>query len=304
MSETRIRLGTRLGVRLRPEARERVDVPDVPRPRVPDQVMLPLLDRIVRQSLDEDYEVVARRKQAELKAARARRRARNRGLARNRQRPAKPAPPRVRPRRVAAAVMAVFGVLVAIAAVQTARNAPAANAGRASLIEQIQERRATVTRLQGRLDRLQASVTGLRETASQTAEAEQVLAARSERIASRTGFAAVRGPGIRITVDDTPDGDITQVVRSSDLAMLVDGLWSAGAEAMAVNNLRITPLTAFSNVGPGRAPGRQASRGAVRAGGRRRPRHPRRGPAGQLVRAALLLPQGQPRLPVRDQEGG
>ena len=36
--------------------------PDTPRPDVPDQVMMPLLDRIVRQSLDEDYRVVAARK--------------------------------------------------------------------------------------------------------------------------------------------------------------------------------------------------------------------------------------------------
>jgi len=32
--------------------------------------------------------------------------------------------------------------------------------------------------------------------------------------------------------------------------MLVDGLWNAGAEAIAVNDLRLTALTAFANVGP------------------------------------------------------
>ena len=37
--------------------------PDTPRPDVPDEVMMPLLDRIVQQSLDEDYRVVAARKQ-------------------------------------------------------------------------------------------------------------------------------------------------------------------------------------------------------------------------------------------------
>ena len=39
----------------------------------------------------------------------------------------------------------------------------------------------------------------------------------------RTGFTAVTGPGVRITVDDAPGGDVTQVVRDSDLAILVIG---------------------------------------------------------------------------------
>ena len=60
-----------------------------PTTELPDQVVMPLLDRIVRESLDEDYEVVASGK-----AARARsRRGRGPGRPRNDQRPPKPAPP-------------------------------------------------------------------------------------------------------------------------------------------------------------------------------------------------------------------
>jgi uncharacterized protein YlxW (UPF0749 family) len=215
----------------------RAHLPDAPRPDLPDQVMMPLLDRIVRQSLDEDYQVVARRE------AQARRK-RPAG-----KRAAPTAPPRVRPRRVAAAVMAVFGVLVAIAAVQTSQQAPEANASRHSLIAQVQARRGTVSRLQGRIDRLQTTIATQRGALSEAVEDEQVLTTRTERIGVRTGYVAVRGPGVRITLDDTPDGDITQVVRASDLAMLVDGLWNAGAEAIAVNDLRLTATTAFANVG-------------------------------------------------------
>jgi uncharacterized protein YlxW (UPF0749 family) len=146
--------------------------------------------------------------------------------------------------------MSVFGLLVALAAVQTSRNAPEANASRDSLIEQVQARRANVANLQDRLDRLRASTTDLRATlASQSAD-QQALAARIERLEVRTGFSAVTGPGVRITVDDAPDGDATQQVRDSDLATLVDGLWNAGAEAISVNDKRLTNLTAFDNVGP------------------------------------------------------
>src|SRR5262245_33288711 len=165
---------------------------------LPDQVVMPLLDRIVRQSLDEDYEVVARRKAAQTRP----RKGRAAGKPGDSQRPAKPAPPPGRPRRVAAAVMAVFGVIVAIAAVQTSRNAPETSAGRASLIEQVQARRDNVADLQGRLERLQESTTDLRATVAQAGEDEQAMNARNERVAGRTGFAAVHGPGVRITVDD------------------------------------------------------------------------------------------------------
>jgi uncharacterized protein YlxW (UPF0749 family) len=217
--------------------------PDTPRPDVPDQVMMPLLDRIVRQSLDEDYSVVAARKKRS-------RRGRPPGRPLGRYRPPAPPPRPGRPRQVAAVVMSVFGVLVALAAVQTSRNAPEANASRDSLIEQVQARRATVANLQERLDRLRASTTDLRSTLAGQSADEQALAARIERLEVRTGFSAVTGPGVRITVDDAPDGDATQQVRDSDLATLVDGLWNAGAEAISVNDKRLTNLTAFDNVGP------------------------------------------------------
>jgi uncharacterized protein YlxW (UPF0749 family) len=217
--------------------------PDTPRPDVPDQVMMPLLDRIVRQSLDEDYRVVAARKKRS-------RRGRPPGRPLSRYRPPAPPPRLGRPRQVAAVVMSVFGLLVALAAVQTSRNAPEANASRDSLIEQVQARRANVANLQERLDRLRASTTDLRATLAGQSADQQALAARIERLEVRTGFSAVTGPGVRITVDDAPDGDATQQVRDSDLATLVDGLWNAGAEAISVNDKRLTNLTAFDNVGP------------------------------------------------------
>ncbi len=204
---------------------------------------MPLLDRIVRQSLDEDYRVVAARKKRS-------RRGRPPGRPLSRHRPPLPPPRSGRPRQVAAVVMAVFGVLVSIAAVQTARNAPEASASRASLIEQVQTRRDTVANLQEKLDRLRSSTTDLRATLALQTGDEQALAARIERLEVRTGFVAVTGPGLRITVDDAPDGDATQQVRDSDLATLVDGLWNAGAEAISVNDKRLTNLTAFDNVGP------------------------------------------------------
>ena len=197
--------------------------------------------------------------------------------------------------------MAVFGVLVAIAAVQTSRNAPEANASRASLIEQIQARRDNVAALQERLERLRTSTTDLRAALAQAEEDGQVLAARIERLEARTGLAPVSGPGLRITVDDAPDGDVTQQVRDSDLAILVDGLWNAGAEAISVNGKRLTNLTAFDNVGPADPHRHHAAGAAVHHPRGGRSRHPRRRPAREHLRPAVVLPGRQPGLRLRHQ---
>ena len=50
-------------------------------------------------------------------------------------------------------------------------------------------------------------------------------------------------------VDDNPIGDDVQLVADSDLAKLVDGLWEAGAEAIAINDQRLNPLGAIRNIG-------------------------------------------------------
>ena len=55
---------------------------------------------------------------------------------------------------------------------------------------------------------------------------------------------------MRITVDDPPDPtDTTELVRDEDLAWLVDGLWEAGAEAIAINDQRLNALGSIRNVG-------------------------------------------------------
>ena len=67
--------------------------------------------------------------------------------------------------------------------------------------------------------------------------------------------------------------DPNDEVRDEDLATLVDGLWQAGAEAIAINGIRLTALSGIRNTGRGH-PGQQpAAHPAVRRGGHRRQRH-------------------------------
>jgi uncharacterized protein YlxW (UPF0749 family) len=190
---------------------------------------VPLLTLITQRSLDADYEHVAARRRATGELP-----------------PSHPVP-----RRTAALVLLVFGLLVTVAAVQTSRNASASDASRATLIDQINLRRQNLSTLQRQLDREQSQVLALQARTSDLRTSDQAAQARLQRLGVRTGFGAVSGPGIQVTVNSAPDAGDNQLVRDSDLTLLTDALWAAGAEAISVNGQRLTALSAFRNVGIG-----------------------------------------------------
>jgi uncharacterized protein YlxW (UPF0749 family) len=201
-------------------------MPD-PRERpLPEHVTTPLLTLITEHSLDDDYQEVSRRRGTGSTPG-----------------------PRVGTAWVAAAV-AVFGVLVVTAAVQTSRNAETADAGRATLIARVQVARAAAARQQAEIARLQRANIELEDNRAEVIAEQREANARLRRLQLATGYVAVTGPGVRVVVDDAPGGDVTQMVRDEDLALLVDGLWGAGAEAISINDQRLTVLSPIRNVGP------------------------------------------------------
>ena len=185
----------------------------------------PLLDLLTQQSLDEDYVHVARRRAA-----------------------AGEEPPRgARAHRTAAVVVAVFGVLGATAAVQTARGADEAQSSRVVLVERVVERRDTVTALQDRIQELRGEVEDGEQLLATVTGNRLTAEGRLRRLQVRTGFIGVRGEGARVTITDAPAGG--ELIRDTDLQLLVNGLWQAGAEAISINGQRLTVRTAIENSG-------------------------------------------------------
>ena len=199
---------------------------------LPEHVTIPLLTLITQRSLDADYEHVAARRRASGRDDRDRQHGR----------------PSV-PRRTAGLVLLAFGLLVTVAAIQTSRNAPAEDASRESLVEQINLRRQNLDDLQQQIHEQEAAVLALQSDLSGLTTEQKATQARVQRLQARTGFGAVRGPGIQVTLDSAPDSGENQLVRDSDLTLLTDALWSVGAEAISVNGLRLNQLGAFRNVG-------------------------------------------------------
>lgn len=216
---------------------------------LPPRVTLPLLDLIQQQALDEDYLVAAERRavreEAEVATA-----ARDQDAGDPAARGSDDTGRASRhPRKIAAVVVAVFGIMASTAAVQTQQNASVDDEGRASLVSRIDAERDRVSGLQQRIAQLRAGNASREDRAQAIAAAEASLTPRLRRLRVRTGFVAVRGEGVSVVVDDAASGSPDGVVRDEDLALLADGLWTAGAEAMAINGQRLTALSSIRTSG-------------------------------------------------------
>jgi uncharacterized protein YlxW (UPF0749 family) len=199
-------------------------MPDLPPGSSTDRARMPLLALITQESMDEDYQHVADRR-AELSV---------------------PTPTGRRPHWVAACVVAAFGVLVAVAAVQTSASSGVNAASRESLMDKAAAERLTAADLQRRIVRLRENNGDQQQRAEDLQDQVRSAESRAENIGARSGFVPVSGPGVVITVDDAPDGE---AVRGDDLALLVNGLWAAGAEAIAINGKRLNARSAIFNSG-------------------------------------------------------
>lgn len=151
------------------------------------------------------------------------------------------------PRRPAltAVVLAMAAVLVTMAAAMTTQQAPAAQAEREQLIARVQAAEAQQDQARQRIASLDEQV--------RRAEAQSLPSVSSQQATAEAlaGLRQVSGPGIVVEVDDAPspvEGEPARVT-DQDLRRLVNGLWEAGAEAIAINGHRISSRTAIRGAG-------------------------------------------------------
>jgi len=183
-----------------------------------------LLEEVYRKPLDPGYQEAARRRRAG----------------------APPAPP---VRRGVSLVLAVLaGLALTAAAVDLRRPEPGAVRARTLLEAEIatQQQRAADAR------------TTIRTTSAELAELQAValaeedpaLLARLRQDQARSGVVPVTGPGVQVVLADAENmSDPSNRVHDVDLRVVVNGLWAAGAEAVTVNDVRLTSLTPIRSAG-------------------------------------------------------
>ena len=170
-------------------------------------------------------------------------------------------PSRWRGRALVALTLALAGLLVAVTYGQAAASAKGRQQVRSALI-------GDIDRESGVSDQLSRQLNGLRTTVDGTRD--RLLAATTvgrraldQLAAAERGAAAVpvTGPGLLVTlanadekasadpVGGTVANDPRGRVRDGDLQLVVNALWSAGAEAVSINGQRLGPTTTIRFAG-------------------------------------------------------
>jgi uncharacterized protein YlxW (UPF0749 family) len=121
----------------------------------------------------------------------------------------------------------------------------------------------TATQLQQRQDELKARILELRTQIQETehagegsAELVRQLNAQLQEARIAAGLIPLTGTGIVLQLEDSqepvvPGADQADyLVGARDVRSVVEELWAAGAEAIAVNGERMTPTSAIIDVGP------------------------------------------------------
>lgn len=151
------------------------------------------------------------------------------------------------------AVATALGLLTASAVVSLRTPQPSAIGARTLLEQQIEDRTAEADELQAANDRIATEIAEVQANA--LAAADPALFDRLQDLEVASGAVALQGPGLVLELTDAPaaeqqEGGAASLVQDVDLQIVTNGLWAAGAEAIAVNGERLTALSAIRSVGP------------------------------------------------------
>lgn len=160
-----------------------------------------------------------------------------------------------RPSVILAVVAAVLGFLLVTAA-STGRAERRAEAPRkAELIHLIEDRRSLVNDLDRAVEQLRSNVTGARASTSKVDAQDRAVAARTAALSLAAGTTAVHGRGLVVTLgpsDRTPPSPSeagAYRIHDSDVQLVVNALFAAGAEAVAINDSRLVATTPIRSAG-------------------------------------------------------
>ncbi|MFF9895979.1 DUF881 domain-containing protein [Streptomyces longispororuber] len=207
----------------------------VPRASRPDASMS-LLTTVMDHSLDEGYAEAAARK---------------------RESGTTGVPKTLRAKLGLAVGLVLAALVVTVGAAQARIAAPVLAKERAELIDRVEAATTDADDLEDEVDDLRNDVNtrqraALREHGGGTADLVSLL----------SGATPVHGPGVRLVVNDKKEADQggggprdnggfsdTGRVRDRDMQRVVNGLWQSGAEAIAINDQRLTALSAIRAAG-------------------------------------------------------
>jgi uncharacterized protein YlxW (UPF0749 family) len=154
------------------------------------------------------------------------------------------------PRFAGAVAAAILGFIAVLAATQPPGSPRELRRFELADLAQLED--ARVRSLRAELESLRTQVRDL-ETGGSAAVTD--LREDIRTLMLRAGTAPVEGPGLVVTLDDSsatrsPTGDPNDlIVHEADIQTVVNGLWAAGAEVVAINGERLTTTSAVRCAG-------------------------------------------------------
>jgi uncharacterized protein YlxW (UPF0749 family) len=149
------------------------------------------------------------------------------------------------------------GLLLGVAAVLASAAAPDAEQVRSGLLTDVQEAQRTARDLVSQRGALTDQADALRSQSLAGDARGRAVLQRLRTLQAAAGATAVTGPGLVVTVTDTrtnrsPSGTPgvqRGTVLDRDLQLVVNDLWAAGAEAVAVGGVRLEPTSTVRQAG-------------------------------------------------------
>ncbi|GAB4242025.1 MAG: DUF881 domain-containing protein [Thermoleophilia bacterium] len=120
-----------------------------------------------------------------------------------------------------------------------------------AVVEQLEEKR---TELETSLAELREEAAAYEQEAATRRGLSRTYADQLADLRMLAGLVPVQGPGVKVTLADNPQppesGDPNNfIIHDYDVRILVNALWSGGAEAVSVNGQRIVTTSAIRCVG-------------------------------------------------------
>lgn len=163
-----------------------------------------------------------------------------------------------RPDRAAVTLGAVVGILgfLVVTSVVTGQAEREKSAPRkAQLVQLIDDRRSQVDDLDAAVEALRSDVAEAQQGASLAGVRDRRAAAARELLARQAGTVALVGRGLEVSLapsDRTPPSPEeagAYQIQDADLQLVVNALWAAGAEAIAVNGQRLVSTSPIRAAG-------------------------------------------------------
>ncbi|HUP85524.1 MAG TPA: DUF881 domain-containing protein [Acidimicrobiales bacterium] len=146
-----------------------------------------------------------------------------------------------------------FLVVTAVATGQAERQKAAPR--KAELVSLIGDRRHLVDNLDNAVETLRADVAAAQRRANRANSADAAEAAAADHLALLAGTVPLRGPGLVVSLSpsdrEPPSAEEAGAyeIHDSDLQLVVNELWAADADAVAVNDSRLVATTPIRAAG-------------------------------------------------------